>query len=184
VPLAPGSVWRVAGRAKAKRRRKRRLASPAPTPEQTVAAPAEKRTKDDIAREQLVPLRQGERPLAVTIGAVIATALGASTVVLFVVGVDTGSGNTSTPGTLVYAALMLTMAWGMWRARYWAVLGLQVLLAMLILVWSIFLVRAENVLGAIVAVAIIGAAGALFWFLVKALARLQMPERRPPSGGR
>jgi hypothetical protein len=169
----------VAGREKAKRRRKRRLANPAPTPEQAVAAPAEKPSKDDLAREQLVPLREGERPLAVTIGAVIATALGVSTIVLFVIGVDAGSSNTNTPGTLVYAALMLLMAVGMWRARYWAVLGLQVLLAMLILVWSIFLVRAENVLGALVAIAIIGAAGTLFWFLVKALARIQMPDRRP-----
>jgi hypothetical protein len=171
----------VTGREKAKRRRKRRLANPAPQPAEPVTtATAQKPSKDDIAREQLVPLHEGERPLAVTIGAVIATALGVSTLVLFVIGVDTGSGDTSTPGTLVYAALMLTMAWGMWRARYWAVLGMQVLLALLILVWSIFLVRAENVLGVLVALAIIGAAGTLFWFLVKALARLQMPERRPP----
>jgi hypothetical protein len=175
----------VTGREKAKRRRKRRLANPAqPRPEPAVPAPEPKPSKDDIAREQLIPLREGERPLAVTIGAVIATVLGVSTIVLFVVGVDTGSGDTSTPGTLVYAALMLLMAWGMWRARYWAVLGLQFLLALLILVWSVFLVRAENVLGALVAVVVIGLAGTLFWFLVKALARIQMPERRPPRGGR
>jgi hypothetical protein len=30
-------------------------------------------------------------------------------------------------------------------------------------------------------VAIVGAAGALFWFLVKAMARIQMPER--PGAG-
>jgi hypothetical protein len=171
-------------REKAKRRRKRRLANPAPPAGggETTAAP--KPSKDDAAREQLVPLREGERPLAVTIGAVIATALGVSTLALFVIGVDAGSSNTNTPGTLVYAGLMLLMAFGMWRARYWAVLGLQVLLAMLILVWSIFLVRAENVLGAAVAIAIIAAAGTLFWFLVKALARIQMPERRRPGNGR
>src|SRR5207247_6347533 len=115
---------------------------------------------------RLGALRGGAPPLAVTIGAVIATALGVSTLVLFIVGVDTGSGDTSTPGTLVYAALMLTMAWGMWRARYWAVLGMQVLLALLILVWSIFLVRAEHLLGVIVALAIIGSAGTPVWFLV------------------
>jgi hypothetical protein len=175
----------VTGREKAKRRRKRRLANPSQAPPEPAApAPESKPSKDDIARAQLIPLREGERPLAVTIGAVIATLLGVSTLVLFVVGVDTGSGNTNTPGTLVYAGLMLFMAFGMWRARYWAVLGLQVLLAALILVWSVFLVRAENVLGALVAVAVIGAAGTLFWFLVKALARIQMPERRPPTSGR
>jgi len=71
----------------------------------------------------------------------------------------------------------------MWRARYWAVLGFQALLALLILVWSLFLVRAESLLGVLVAIAVIGLAGTLFWFLVKALARIQMPERRRPRAG-
>jgi hypothetical protein len=175
----------VTGRDKAKRRRKRRLANPAP-PQPEPAAPAAeaKPSKDDIARAQLIPLHEGERPLAVTIAAVIATLLGVSTVVLFAIGIDTGSGSTNTPGTLVYAALMLLMAGGLWRARYWAVLGMQFLLALLILVWSIFLLRASNVLGVSVAVLVIGLAGTLFWFLVKALARIQMPERRPPRSGR
>jgi hypothetical protein len=166
----------MAGREKAKRRRKRRVASGA-VQENPAAQPA--KSKADIAREQLVPLEQGERPTAVTIGALIASALGVSTVVLFAAGVDTGSGDARSPATLVYAALMLFMAQGMWRARYWAVLGFQALLALLILVWSLFLVRAESVLGVLVALAVIGAAGTLFWFLVKALARIQMPERRP-----
>jgi hypothetical protein len=137
-------------------------------------------SKDDIAREALVPLRQGERPLAVTISALIAFALGISTLVLFAAGV--GGDNTRSPATIVYAALMLFMGIGMWRARYWAVLGFQALLALLILVWSLFLVRAESVLAALVALTVIALAGTLFWFLVKALARIQMPERRPTRG--
>ena len=142
------------------------------------APPPEPRpSKDDLAREQLVPLHEGERPLAVTIGAVIAFGLGISTVVLFAAGV--GGDSTRSPATLVYAALMLFMGYGMWRARYWAVLGFQALLALLILVWSLFLVRAESALGVFVAVAVIGLGGTLFWFLVKALARIQMPDRRP-----
>jgi hypothetical protein len=142
------------------------------------APPPEPRpNKDDLAREQLVPLHEGERPLAVTIGAVIAFGLGISTVVLFAAGV--GGDSTRSPATLVYAALMLFMGYGMWRARYWAVLGFQALLALLILVWSLFLVRAESALGVFVAVAVIGLGGTLFWFLVKALARIQMPDRRP-----
>jgi hypothetical protein len=32
----------------------------------------------------------------------------------------------------------------------------------------------------VVALAVVGAAGTMFWFLVKALARIQMPERGPP----
>jgi hypothetical protein len=165
----------VSGREKGKRRRKRRVASgvvqEAPPPEPSPS-------KDDVARARLVPLQEGERPLAVTIGALIAIALGISTLVLFAAGV--GGDNTRSPATVVYASLMLAMGWGMWRARYWAVLGFQALLALLILIWSLFLVRAESLLGVLVAIAVIALAGTLFWFLVKALARIQMPERRPP----
>ncbi len=164
----------MSGRQKAKRRRKRRVAGAAveeaPTPERA-------KSKDDLARERLVPLQEGERPVAVTVGAVIAAGLGFSTVVLFAAGV--GGDDTRSPATLVYAGLMLVMAFGMWRARYWAVLGFQALLALLILVWSLFLVRAESLLGVLVALLVIGLAGTLFWFLVKALARIQMPERGP-----
>jgi hypothetical protein len=170
----------VADREKAKRRRKRRIASAA-----VQEAPATPRpSKDDAVREKLVPLAEGERPLAVTIGAVIAGALGVTTVVLFAAGVDTGSGDARSPATLIYAGLMLVMAVGMWRARYWAVLGFQALLVLLILVWSLLLIQAASALAAVVAVLVVGLAGTLFWFLVKALARIQMPERRPPGADR
>ena len=76
---------------------------------------------------------------------------------------------------------MTAMAVGLWRARYWAVLGFQTLLALLIVIWSLLLVKAESVLGALLATAIVALAGTMFWFLVKALARIQMPDRRPPS---
>jgi hypothetical protein len=166
----------VSGREKSKRRRKRRVGGAAvEVPPDAPPRPS----KDDLARERLVPLAEGERPLAVTIGAVIAFGLGISTLVLFAAGV--GGDNTRSPATIVYAALMLVMGLGMWRARYWAVLGFQALLALLMLVWSLFLVRAESIAGVLVAIAVIALAGTLFWFLVKALARIQMPERRPPS---
>ena len=102
---------------------------------------------------------------------------------VFVLAAGVGGDSTRSPATVVYAALMLVMGYGMWRARYWAVLGFQALLALLILVWSLFLVRAESLLGVLVAIAVIGLAGTLFWFLVKALARIQMPERRRPRAG-
>ena len=59
-------------------------------------------------------------------------------------------------------------------------LGFQTLLALLIVVWSLLLVKAETALGAVLAVGIIALAGTMFWFLVKALARIQMPDSRPP----
>jgi hypothetical protein len=148
------------------------------------AAGAEERprpSKDDLARERLVPLERGERPRVVTIGAVIATLMAVSTVVLFAAGVEVQGSDARTPGTIVYAGLMGAMAAGMWLARYWAVLGFQTLLAFAIVIWSLLLIKAESVLGVLLALGVIAAAGTMFWFLVKAMARIQMPERRPPG---
>ena len=73
--------------------------------------------------------------------------------------------------------LMLAMAWGMWRAKYWAVLGFQALLALAILVVALALTVASDVLTVVICLAVIVPAGTLFWFLIKALARIQMPDR-------
>jgi hypothetical protein len=172
----------MAGRERAKRDRKRRTRR-APVQEQAVepAAPEPRRSKDDVARERLVPLQEGERPLVVTIAAVLATGMAVSTIVLFAIGVEVQGSDSRTPGTIVYALLMGGMAAGLWLARYWAVLGFQTLLAFAIVIWSLLLMKAESILGALLAVTIIAAAGTMFWFLVKALARIQMPDRRPPA---
>lgn len=72
---------------------------------------------------------------------------------------------------------MFVAAWGQWRARYWAVLGMQALLGLIVVLFSILLVTASNVLGVVVPLAIVIGAGALFWFNIRAMARIQMPER-------
>ena len=171
----------MAGREKRKRRRKGR-GSRAPHPAAAAPSPATaaepRKSKDDLARERLEPLQPGERPLAVTIAALIAGALGITTIVLFAFGVDTGDTQFNAFSTVFYVGVMLVMAWGMWNARYWAVLGFQALLGLLIAVWSLLLLKAESVLSVLVALVVIALAGTLFWFLVKSLARIQMPERR------
>ena len=47
-------------------------------------------------------------------------------------------------GFLAFSMLMLAMAWGLWRARYWAVLGLEALLGILMVIFSLFLLRFQN----------------------------------------
>jgi hypothetical protein len=70
----------------------------------------------------------------------------------------------------------------MWHSRYWAVLGMQTLLALTLIAAALGLVTAENAAAMLVLVAILVLAGTLFWFMVKAMARIQMPER--PSRAR
>jgi hypothetical protein len=64
--------------------------------------------------------------------------------------------------------------------RYWAVLGMQALLGLVILLFSLLAIRFGDIGELAIALAIIGSAGTLFWFLVKSMARIQMPER--PGG--
>ena len=70
------------------------------------------------------------------------------------------------------------MAWGMWRARYWAVLGFQLLLVFLIFS-AVFglLVQAVSVAQFAVTSACSRSRARFFFFMVKAMARIQMPER-------
>lgn len=135
--------------------------------------------KNAAARARLVPLREGERPRAVTVAAFVVLALALVNAGSYVVGVElTGGGRPPLLPMLLYTALLLVAAWGLWRARYWAVLGTQAVLVLTILQWSLLLIKAENVLGVVIAVAIIVGAATLFWFLIKAMARIQMPVRR------
>jgi hypothetical protein len=123
-----------------------------------------------------VPLEPGERPLAVTIGAIVALLFGVSNFVMFAAGTEI-RGQEPNAGVLLFGALMVAAAWGMWKVRYWAVLGMQALLALMILAFSISAMTAASALGVVIAVVVILGAGTLFWFMIKAMARIQMPTR-------
>ncbi len=138
------------------------------------------------ARGRLQPLAEGERPGAVTVGAAISALIAliftASALVAGVASVEV-SGEEPNPIPLAAFAMVLwMMALGMWRARYWAVLGFQMMLVLLILATAAGLVGAPDltVLQAIGSVLLIAGLGTLFYFLIRALARIQMPER--PQG--
>lgn len=135
------------------------------------------RAKDEAARAALQPLGEGERPLAVTVAGAVALLLGLANVVAYLAGADIGGERPQLVGVLVYSGLMFAAAWGCFRVRYWAVLGMQALLGLAVVIFALLLIRAESLVAVAIAVAVIGGAGALFWFLVKSMARIQMPER-------
>jgi cation transport ATPase len=181
----------MSGKRTSRKRRKQRRAAAADLP--TPSGYARSRAKDDEARAALQPLRQGERPTAVTVGAIVATLLAVANLVALAFGYN-ASEDTVSPGSDVTGSILTTLvvgivAYGMWRARYWGVLGMQTLLALTLVVSSLALLFANSVWAALLLLLILAGAGTLFWFLVKAMARIQMPERpsasrRPSSGGR
>ena len=78
---------------------------------------------------------------------------------------------------IVFSVLMIICALGMWQMRYWAVLGFQAVLAIVILIFALLLIGASNLLGFVVPIVIIGGGGLLFFKLVRVLSRMQMPHR-------
>jgi hypothetical protein len=139
-------------------------------------AKAEVRNRE--AREALEPLADGERPLVVTIGAVIAALVALSILGGYLSGVEVNGEKPHLAQVLAPALLMGIMAWGMWRARYWAVLGFQLLLVFLIFsaVYGLAL-QAASVAQFAATLGLLAVTGSLFFFMVKAMARIQMPSR-------
>jgi len=139
------------------------------------ARAAKTEAKNAAVRAQLEPLEAGERPLPVTIGAIVALVLVVVQIPLYF----TFDGDDRPPITtfLFFTVLMLVMAWGMWQAKYWAVLGFQALLALAILVVALAMTVASDVWTVLICLAIVVPAGTLFWSMIKALARIQMPDR-------
>lgn len=140
-------------------------------------ARAEQRNQE--ARDALEPLREGERPTVVTIGAVLSGLVALSIIGGYVGGVEVDGEQATFPQVAAPALLMGVMAWGMWRARYWAVLGFQVILVFLIFS-AVFGLAAQAASVAQVAatLGLLAVSGTFFYFMVKAMARIQMPTRR------
>ncbi|HEY3553157.1 MAG TPA: hypothetical protein VGK66_05655 [Solirubrobacterales bacterium] len=141
-------------------------------------ARAEQRNQE--AREALEPLAEGERPTVVTVGAVVAGLIALSIVVAYFAGGEVSGEKPKLVQVVAPTLIMGAMAWGMWQARYWAVLGFQLILVFLI--FSAFfglVVSATSIAQILGTLALLIVAGTFFYFMVKAMARIQMPTRAP-----
>jgi hypothetical protein len=134
------------------------------------------------ARAKLKPLERGERPTAVTVAAVVSTILSLLITVqagLAIANVDAGGADIRPAPLLVFASVLWAMTIGLWRARYWGVLGFQTLLLLVLLASAVGLVQVSTVLQAVGTTALLIASGLLFYFMIRAMARIQMPK--PPG---
>jgi hypothetical protein len=140
-------------------------------------ARAEQRNQE--AREALEPLGEGERPTVVTVGAVVAGLISLSIIVAYFAGGDVNGSKPNLAQVVAPALIMGAMAWGMWHARYWAVLGFQLILVFLIFSAFFGLVVGATTFAQIAGtLALLVVAGTFFYFMVKAMARIQMPTRQ------
>ena len=174
--------------AEPRRKRKSRGPEPAasagaatqrPSPrERMEAGYAKAEVRNQAARDALEPLAEGERPPVVTFSAVLSALVVASILVTFALGVKV-NGSTPKLSTILLPVLILgVLAWGMWKARYWAVVCFQIVLVFLIFtaVYGL-MVEATSVAEIAASVGLLVVSGVLFWKMVKAMARIQMPDR-------
>jgi len=148
--------------------------APAPPPSRSEA-------RNAAVRATLTPLAPGERPWPLKIAALLALLIGGGDLIAVLIKgtFNFGGAHAGASGVILFSALMLLCAWGMWRQRYWAVLGFQAILVFVILFFSVLLIRAENLLAVVAGVVVVGGGGYLFYKLVRVLSRIQMPT--PPG---
>jgi hypothetical protein len=161
------------------RKRKDRGAAPSGMRERMEEGYAKAEVRNQEARDSLEPLADGERPLVVTIGAVLSAIVTISILVGYLAGVEVDGDKPRFVQVLAPALIMGAMAWGMWNARYWAVLGFQLVLVFLIFASvSGIAIQAQTVGQFAYYLVLLAISGSLFFFMVKAMARIQMPTRK------
>lgn len=141
----------------------------------TVSRSAKTEAKNAAVRESLEPLAPGERPQWVTYAALFATFIGLLNIGLYAAGVKaTGA---SFQGTVLVGLVLILCAGGMWRSMYGAVLAFEVLLGLTVAIAALSLLVSSSWTGAIRSLLVVLVCGTFFWKLIRAMARLQMPER-------
>ncbi len=143
---------------------------------------ARRQQRELDAHAALAPLGPGERPTALLVAVAVASLLALAVLVGVATVKDLANHGGSLPGGLFIALVLAALAAGMYRRRYWAVLGFEALLAFQIVVTSLALVVAETWLAAGLCVLGIGLAGWLFWKLVRVMGRIQAGERSAEEG--
>jgi hypothetical protein len=135
------------------------------------------------ARAKLEPLDRGERPTAVTVAAIVSVVFAliftASAVIAAIGSIDISGNEPSAFGIAVFAAALWLMAWGLWKTRYWAVLGFQVVLLIVLALTALGLVAVTTIPQLLASLLLLAGSGTLFFFMIRAMARIQMP--RPPE---
>jgi hypothetical protein len=125
----------------------------------------------------LLPLGEDERPVALLIAVAVCILLALGVIAGAATVHDLSRHGGSLPGAAFLAVVLALLAVGMYRRRYWAVLGFEALLAFQILVTSLALVVASTITVAALCVLAIATGGWLFWKLVRVMGRIQAGER-------
>jgi hypothetical protein len=138
--------------------------------------------RDAAARAALSPLGEREWPPALRVAIAVALLLAVGVIAGAASVHDLNKHGGSLPGAALLAVVLALLAQGMYRHRYWAVLGFEALLAFQIIVTSLALVVASTLLAAAICFVSILLGGWLFWKLIRVMGRIQAGEQRSAPG--
>jgi hypothetical protein len=133
--------------------------------------------RNAAVRAGLTPLAPGERPLGLRVAVALTGVLALVNLAGLVAGVEVDGDRPGAAATVIFAAVMLALAGGMWVRNYWAVLAFEALLGITVALAALSLLVASNVAAVAVSGLILVAGGWLFWKLVRVMGRLQAPQR-------
>ncbi len=146
-----------------------------------VRAIAEAQDPERAARELREVLDGKKRPRALLAAITVAALLAVGVIAGAMSVHNLNRSGGSLPGAIFLAGVLLALAGGMYRERYWAVLSFEALLAFQIIVTSLALAVASTLQAAAVCVVSVGLGGWLFWKLVRVMGRIQAAERPPQT---
>jgi hypothetical protein len=138
---------------------------------------ARSRERDEAIRAALAPLAPGQRTRTLTVASVVAALLALAIVVGALTAGDLRERGGSVPFGLFLGVLFLLVAWGMWHARYWAVLAFEAFLWFEVIVVGVALIVASTWSALAVCVVVIALSGWLGWKLIRVMARIQAYDR-------
>jgi hypothetical protein len=149
---------------------------PQQTPPAHLPQASRSERRNAAVRAALTPLAPGERPWAVIASSAVAAGLGLANLIAWLAGDTIGGKHPAATGIIVFSAVMLACAVGLWRLWYGAVLGFMALLAIIAVLFTLYLIEASNLLGLVVSLLVVFVSGFLFFKLVRVLSRIQMPR--------
>ena len=144
--------------------------------------------RNAAVRAELRPFEPGERPAAAAIAAILLAAVGLTNLLMLGIGYQPRAALRTDSGTAAQVAFgfaAVGLAFFVWRLKAWALLTLQALLGVTALACFVGLIIAQTFRGAALTLLIMLVTGALFYKLVRVLARAQTPRTSPepdPSG--
>lgn len=130
-------------------------------------------------RARLRPLADDEHPTALKLAIGTCIVLALSNGALALSGYELQDENSSYVGVVLFEVILFLAAWGMYKHRYWAILGFQALLALTVLIAGLSVVVASNLWAVVLCLAVVGYGGYLFWAMIRVMARVQMPQAHP-----